>query len=254
MRISVDREPSEKSSDAKEPLMLETSNPRPRFIIRASGRAENHKQLMKHLEEQRLVRTFLNIPPPQAKTTMLQLMNLRIVVLPTGPMLSPALLQHISRTAGAYVENSDLELAKLKETKNSAASVLITARDPRSAYTAERLVQRAALEVRCLVQYLCAYYAVTSSHGPLGMFIRMYIGLTIRSSSLLSRAKLLWMPQKSRQVASMMKNMHCTHLTHMDSEYVAFSTQGTLPLTTPYICCTHLGLKVMSGLSAALKR
>lgn len=71
-----------------------------------------------------------------------------MVVLPTGPPLSSTTLQSISRVAGAFVENVHSKFAELEETEESTPSVLITARDARSAYTAERLVQRAALEVR----------------------------------------------------------------------------------------------------------
>jgi hypothetical protein len=104
-------------------------------------------------------------------------------VLPTGPLLSPALLQSISRVAGAFCENVHRNPEDLEDNEDSRPSVLITARDPRSAYTAERLVQRAALEVNLpyswppfilelLTQYSPSFLNLgctslpPSSHGP----------------------------------------------------------------------------------------
>lgn len=126
MNITVDREQT--SADLKQASTSGKAPSRPGFIIHASGAAGNHKRLKRHLEEQR------------------SLMTVRMVVLPIGPLLSPALLQSISRISGAFVENVHAKFAELEENENSVASVLITARNPRSAYTAERLVQRAAME------------------------------------------------------------------------------------------------------------
>ncbi|KAF8601747.1 hypothetical protein BDV93DRAFT_226875 [Ceratobasidium sp. AG-I] len=118
LRISVDRETPSKSEN-------DTSSPSGTFIIRASGVRQDQKLLKQHLEAQK------------------KAVAIRMVVLPTGPPLSPPVLQSISRVSGAFVENVH---PKLEENEGSTPSALITGRDPRSAYTAERLVQRAALE------------------------------------------------------------------------------------------------------------
>ncbi|CAE6412942.1 unnamed protein product [Rhizoctonia solani] len=119
MRINVDWKNLELSPP-------DHSGTRSGFVIRASGRLSNHEKLKKHIENQR------------------DTVNIHIVKLPFGPALSPSLLQSISRIAGAYVENLDPKFASLHD--ETASSVSIIARDIRSAYAAERLVQRAAME------------------------------------------------------------------------------------------------------------
>ncbi|KAJ1301397.1 hypothetical protein OPQ81_008658 [Rhizoctonia solani] len=125
MRIDVDRQSLDLPADSAE---SDRSTTRPGFIIRASGVKSNHEKLRKHIENQR------------------DAMTVKIVALPTGSSLSPSLLQNISRIAGAFVENLDPKFASFNDDGSSVASVSITARSPRSAYTAERLVQRAAME------------------------------------------------------------------------------------------------------------
>ncbi|ELU36288.1 hypothetical protein AG1IA_09683 [Rhizoctonia solani AG-1 IA] len=127
MRIDVDRQPDPPVS-TNDLSHLNDSATRPGFMIRATGTKSSHEKLRKHIEGQR------------------DIMTVRVITLPTGPSLSPSLLQNISRIAGAFVENIDSKFASLGDADNSAASVSITAHSPRSAYTAERLVQRAALE------------------------------------------------------------------------------------------------------------
>ncbi|KAG8731872.1 hypothetical protein FRC11_001864 [Ceratobasidium sp. 423] len=126
MRINVDRQPSDPPVDPGEPSS-DRSTTRPGFIIRASGTKSNHEKLRKHIENQR------------------DTMTIKIVGLPTGSSLSSSLLQSISRISGAFVENVDTKFVSLSG-DGSSAVVSITARNPRSAYTAERLAQRAAME------------------------------------------------------------------------------------------------------------
>ncbi|CAE6499111.1 unnamed protein product [Rhizoctonia solani] len=126
MRINVDWQSLDSLVDPKE--QPDRSTTRPGFTIRASGTQSSHKKLREHIENQR------------------DMMTVRVVTLPTGPPLSSSLLQSISRIAGAFVGNVDPRFASLHDGDTSAASVSITARSPRSAYTAERLVQRAAME------------------------------------------------------------------------------------------------------------
>ncbi|CAE6378273.1 unnamed protein product [Rhizoctonia solani] len=127
MRINVDRQ-SDSPEDPGLPSQFKRSATRPGFIIRASGVKSSHEKLRKYIENQR------------------DTMTVRVVSLPIGPSLSPSLLQSISRIAGAFVENTDPKFASLNDDENSVASVSITAHSPRSAYTAERLVRRAAVE------------------------------------------------------------------------------------------------------------
>ncbi|KAG8717869.1 hypothetical protein FRC08_006464 [Ceratobasidium sp. 394] len=122
--ISVDRDQLARLTEPSNSDDIRTS---PRFVLRASGTNTNHQELKKYLEE------------------LEKSVSVRMVVLPTGPPLSPSRLQSISRTAGAFCENVNRPSQDpVHETQQP--SVLITARDARSAYTAERLVQRAALE------------------------------------------------------------------------------------------------------------
>ncbi|CAE7100182.1 unnamed protein product [Rhizoctonia solani] len=127
MRINVDQQPPQPVVGPKEPP-LDRSTTRPGFIIRASGAQSSHQKLRKYIEDQR------------------DTMTVRVVELPTGPPLSSSVLESISRTAGAFVENLDSKFASLHDSESSTSSVSITAHNPRSAYTAERLVQRAAME------------------------------------------------------------------------------------------------------------
>ncbi|CAE6437918.1 hypothetical protein ACGC1H_006541 [Rhizoctonia solani] len=140
MRINVDRE-------TLKPPPPDHSTTRPGFIIRAFGTQPNHEKLRKYIENQR------------------DTMTVRIVRLPTGPPLSPSLLQGISRIAGAFVENVDPKFASLHDDKSSAVSVSIAARSPRSAYTAERLVQRAAMEAAHRSQ-LSIFALLKDEKGP----------------------------------------------------------------------------------------
>ncbi|KAH7334593.1 hypothetical protein B0J17DRAFT_113020 [Rhizoctonia solani] len=128
MRINVDRQSPASSVDSEKSPQPDRFKARPGFIIRASGTKSNHEKLKKHIENQR------------------DTMAIRVISLPTGSALSPSLLQSISRVSGAFVENVDPKFVSLHEDENSPSSVSITARSPRSAYTAERLVQRAAME------------------------------------------------------------------------------------------------------------
>ncbi|CCO31258.1 hypothetical protein BN14_05296 [Rhizoctonia solani AG-1 IB] len=127
MRINVDRQ-SDISEDNNDPSKRQRSAARPGFVIRASGTKSSHEKLRKHIEAQR------------------DMMTVRVITLPTGSSLSPSVLQSISRIAGAFVENTDPRFASLSDAEDSEASVSITAHSLRSAYTAERLVQRAAME------------------------------------------------------------------------------------------------------------
>ncbi|KAG9106217.1 hypothetical protein FRC07_008905, partial [Ceratobasidium sp. 392] len=125
--ISVDREQPAQSIESS--TSNDTHHSLPRFLLRASGVKTDHKRLEEYLEGLR------------------KSVATRTVVLPTGPPLSPSRLQDISRTAGAFCENINRPPQDLRKEETSQPLVLITAQDPRSAYTAERLVRRVALEV-----------------------------------------------------------------------------------------------------------
>ncbi|CAE6396902.1 unnamed protein product, partial [Rhizoctonia solani] len=140
MQINVDRE-------SLEPRPLDHPASRPGFVIRAVGTQSKHEKLKKYIENQR------------------DAMTVRIVRLPAGPPLSPSLLQGISRVAGAFVENVDPKFASLHGDESSAVSVSIAARSPRSAYTAERLVQRAAMEAAHRSQ-LSLFALLKDEKGP----------------------------------------------------------------------------------------
>ncbi|KAG9080770.1 hypothetical protein FRC06_006185, partial [Ceratobasidium sp. 370] len=124
LNISVDRDQPAQSAEPSNSGGAQTA---PRFVLRASGPKTNHQKLKKYLDE------------------LQESVSVRMVVLPTGPPLSPSRLQSISRTAGAFCENVNRSPGD-PEDEVQQPSVLITARDARCAYTAERLVQRAALE------------------------------------------------------------------------------------------------------------
>ncbi|KAG8736126.1 hypothetical protein FRC10_009667 [Ceratobasidium sp. 414] len=124
LNISVDRDQPAPPTEPSGPNDTQTP---PRFVLRASGARTNHQELKKYLEQLR------------------KSISVRVVVLPTGPPLSPSRLQNISRTAGAFCENVNRSPWDPAD-EAQPPSVLITARNKRSAYTAERLVQRAALE------------------------------------------------------------------------------------------------------------
>ncbi|KAG8721311.1 hypothetical protein FRC09_008074, partial [Ceratobasidium sp. 395] len=125
MDVSVDREQAESSKEP--PTFDDTQNSSSRFVLRASGIKAGHQQLEQYLKGLR--KSIVS----------------RLVVLPTGPPLSSSCLQDISRTVGAFCEN----VRPPQDLIDGAArpSVLITAQDARNAYTAERLVQRAAMEI-----------------------------------------------------------------------------------------------------------
>ncbi|KAG8722734.1 hypothetical protein FRC09_005796 [Ceratobasidium sp. 395] len=125
MDISVDREQAESSKEP--PTFDDTQNSSSRFVLRASGVKAGHQKLEQYLKGLR--KSIVS----------------RLVVLPTGPSLSSSCLQDISRTVGAFCEN----VRSSQDLIDGAArpSVLITAQDARNAYTAERLVQRAAMEI-----------------------------------------------------------------------------------------------------------
>ncbi|QRW12311.1 hypothetical protein RhiLY_11310 [Ceratobasidium sp. AG-Ba] len=126
LNVSVDREHPAQSG---QPWTSNGTQTAPtRFALRASGTKASHQKLKKYLEELR-------------KSVIT-----RKVVLPTGPPLLQSRLQRISRTADAFCENLTQSLEDSKDDGLPQALVLITARDARNAYTAERLVQRAALE------------------------------------------------------------------------------------------------------------
>ncbi|QRV97753.1 hypothetical protein RhiJN_25772 [Ceratobasidium sp. AG-Ba] len=126
LNVSVDRE---HPAQSRQPWTSNGTQTAPtRFVLRASGTKASHQKLKKYLEELR-------------KSVIT-----RKVVLPTGPPLLQSRLQKISRTADAFCENFTQSLEDSSNGGLPQALVLITARDARNAYTAERLVQRAALE------------------------------------------------------------------------------------------------------------
>lgn len=126
LNVSVDRD---QPTSSKEGFTSETAQTEsPRFVLRALGTKANHQRLKKYLEELR-------------KSVIA-----RLVVLPIGPPLAPSRLRTISRIADAFCENVTQPPEDLEDGEGPRASVLVTARDARNAYTAERLVERAVLE------------------------------------------------------------------------------------------------------------
>lgn len=156
----------------------------------------------------------------------------RMVILPTGPALSQVLLQNISRISGAFVENASFK--GLENTENPVPSVLITARSSRNAYTAERLVQRAAMEVRHLDHHLSVYAkGRTRPHTDL---VYSYF-LLLHQKNICAPTQTL---QSLHQVVRTVQNTRCTRLVPRGSAYGLFSTHKISFTTTPRI---HLGRK-----------